>query len=242
MATMVTRIQETRRERIITTLLLAVAIPCSAQYGVVTGLLASQPAGVLGVSWAFLAWALFMAGAFLAVGVVASRAVGGAAPSFYMELPPLRWPRPANVAAKTFARMRWYFLEVLPLFVLASLFVWVGRITGVFGVLVDLLRPLIMAIGLPGEAAQAFLFGFFRRDFGAAGLFDLQRQGALDGGQLLVACVTLTLFLPCVAQLLIMKRERGWRAATGIAAGVFGGAFVAGGLVNLVVRLVGGLS
>jgi len=82
---------------------------------VVTGLLASQPAGVLGVSWAFLAWALFMAGAFLAVGVVASRAVGGAAPSFYMELPPLRWPRPANVAAKTFARMRWYFLEVLPL-------------------------------------------------------------------------------------------------------------------------------
>jgi ferrous iron transport protein B len=235
MATMVTRIQETRRERIITTLLLAVAIPCSAQYGVVTGLLASRPA-------AFAAWAAILGGAFVLVGRVASRAVAGEAPSFYMELPPLRWPRPANVAAKTFARMRWYFLEVLPLFVLASVVVWAGRMTGLFDLALAGLRPLVMAIGLPAEAAQAFLFGFFRRDFGAAGLYDLQRDGLLDGGQLLVACVTLTLFLPCVAQLLIMRRERGARQAAAVAAGVFAGAFVVGGAVNLVVKLLGGIA
>jgi ferrous iron transport protein B len=239
---MVTRIQETRRERILTTLLLAVAIPCSAQYGVVTGLLAAQPAGYLGVSWVFLAWALFMLGAFIVTGVIASRALPGKPPSFYMELPPLRWPRPANVAAKTLARMRWYFFEVLPLFILASLVIWVGRITGIFDLLVAALRPLVSAIGLPAEAATAFLFGFFRRDFGAAGLYDLQSRGLLDAGQLLTACVTLTLFLPCVAQLLIMKRERGLRVAATTAVGVFTGAFLAGGTVHAVIWLAGGLS
>ena len=40
------------------------------------------------------------------------------------------------------------------------------------------------AMGLPDEAAVAFLFGFFRRDYGAAGLYDLKRQGLLAGNQL----------------------------------------------------------
>ena len=37
--------------------------------------------------------------------------------------------------------------------------------------------------------------------------------------QLTVAAVTLTLFIPCVAQFLIMKRERGTKAA--VAMGLF---------------------
>ena len=71
-------------------------------------------------------------------------------------------------------------------------------------------------LGLPSEASQAFLFGFFRRDYGAAGLYDLSKQGLLDGRQLVVACVALTLFLPCVAQFLINMKERGWKTGLGI--------------------------
>ncbi len=239
MATMVTRIQETRRERFITTLLLAVAIPCSAQYGVVTGLLASQPAGVLGVSYAFLAWAGIMLAAFILTGLLASRLVPGHAASFYMELPPMRMPRLSNVLAKTMARMKWYFLEVLPLFVLASLAIWVGRITGLFDAIIAALRPIVNAIGLPDAAAPAFLYGFFRRDFGAAGLFGLAEDGSLSGAQLLVACVTLTLFLPCVAQLLIMRKERGLRVTAATAAGIFAGAFLVGGAVNAFIQATG---
>ena len=35
----------------------------------------------------------------------------------------------------------------------------------------------------------------------------------LDPVQLTVAAVTLTLFVPCVAQFLVMQKERGWRTS-----------------------------
>jgi ferrous iron transport protein B len=72
---------------------------------------------------------------------------------------------------------------------------------------------VVNAIGLPDEASKAFLFGFFRRDYGAVGLYDLQRDGLLTGNQLAVAAITLTLFLPCIAQFLIFKKECGFKIA-----------------------------
>jgi len=239
MATMVTRIQETKRERVITTLLLALAIPCSAQYGVITALLAHQPAAFLGISWSFAIWASILAVMFLATGLLASRALKGEAASFYMELPPLRVPRLSNVAMKTLARLKWYFMEVFPLFVLASVMIWVGRITGLFAIIIHGLEPLVAAIGMPKSAAPVFLYGFFRRDFGAAGLFDLANSGALTQAQVLVACVTLTLFIPCVAQFLIMKKERGLKMTLVMTAGVMATAFAVGGLTNVALRFAG---
>jgi len=239
MATMVTRIQETRRERVITTLLLALAIPCSAQYGVITALLAKRPAGVLGISYAWLAWAGILVVIFIATGRVASRLLPGRPASFYMELPPLRLPRLGNVVVKTLARMKWYFLEVLPLFLLASVLIWLGRLTHVFEALIAALRPLVRLIGLPAETATAFLYGFFRRDFGAAGLYRMADAGQLTGAQLLVACVTLTLFLPCVAQFLIMKKERGLTSAVLMSAGIVGVAFVVGGALHAMLAAAG---
>jgi len=73
---------------------------------------------------------------------------------------------------------------------------------------------------------------FFRRDYGAAGLYDLQTKGILDGRQLTVAAVTLTLFIPCVAQFLIMKRERGMKVALAISVFVSVLAFGSGYLLN----------
>jgi ferrous iron transport protein B len=80
------------------------------------------------------------------------------------------------------------------------------------------------------------LFGFFRRDYGAAGLFELTRSGALDQIQLAVAGVTLTLFVPCVAQFLMMMKERGARTALGMLAFITPFAFGAGYLLNLLLR------
>ena len=73
--------------------------------------------------------------------------------------------------------MEWYFFEVLPVFVVASVVIWVGQITGLFPVLVEGMKPAMAVLGLPGEAAVVFLFGFFRRDYGAAGLYDLAQKG-----------------------------------------------------------------
>jgi ferrous iron transport protein B len=222
---MVTRTLETVRERVIATLLLALAIPCSAQLGVILALLAKFP-GALAV------WSICLLLIFLLVGLLAAKVMPGETPMFYMEIPPMRAPQLSNVFTKTYTRMQWYFMEILPLFVIASILLWLGKITHFLETMVGWMKPVMDALGLPKEAATAFIFGFFRRDYGAAGLYDLQEHGLMNARQLTVAAVTLTLFIPCVAQFLIMKRERGWNVALAIGFFVSFFAFGSGWLLN----------
>jgi len=236
MATLVTRIQETKRERLITIVLLALAVPCSAQYGIISTLLVPE-GGAFAFPAAFLLWLGIVVFFFVLTGVLLSRLLPGEAASFYMELPPMRLPLLKNVLTKTAARLRWYFWEVLPIFLLASFLIWVGRLTGLFGLLISALAPAARVLGLPPQAVEVFLFGFFRRDFGAAGLHSMAQS--LSGAQILVACVTLTLFLPCIAQFLMMKRERGWPTALGVGLFVAATALGAGALTSNLLEWTG---
>ncbi len=223
MATVVTRTLETRRERIISTLLLALAIPCSAQLGVMMGLLQ-------GIPYLFVVWAGVVTLVFLLVGYLAAKILPGERPAFYMELPPLRRPALGNVLVKTYTRMEWYLREVLPMFILASVFIWLGQLTGAFEAATRALTPIVQRVGLPNQAAVAFLFGFFRRDYGAAGLYDLRHL--MTARQLVVAAVTMTLFVPCIAQFAVMIKERGWKTALGITGFIFPFAFLVGFVLN----------
>ena len=232
MATMVTRTLETVRERVLVTLLLALAIPCSAQLGVILGLLS-------GVPGALVVWTACIALVFLLVGFLSARLLPGERPMFYMELPPMRLPQFHNVLVKTMSRMQWYFLEIFPLFIFASLLLWAGKMTGAMGWLVSGLTPVMGLLGLPADASAAFIFGFFRRDFGAAGLYDLQEAGLLTPVQLTVAAVTMTLFVPCIAQFLMMKKERGWKVSLGIFLFVTALAFSVGWSLNLILLTTG---
>jgi ferrous iron transport protein B len=235
MATMVTRTLETTRERIIATILLSLAIPCSAQLGVIMSLLSKFP-GALAV------WGGCLLLLFIGVGMLSARILPGEAPMFYMEIPPMRLPQFGNVFTKTYTRMQWYFMEILPLFILASILLWLGKITGFFDKMITAMTPVMASIGLPKETAVAFIFGFFRRDYGAAGLYELQTKGLMDARQLTVAAVTLTLFIPCVAQFLIMKKERGWKVAGAIGVFVSLFAFGSGYVLNKALLITGLLS
>jgi ferrous iron transport protein B len=164
MATLTTRILHSPRERLITTFLLALAIPCSAQLGVVLGMLG-------GVSFtAVLIWALAMVGVLLLAG-------------FRRQAD----PRPAHsaghrTAADAPAHLRQRAEEdrrpaqVVP-----------GRghpplparhlhhvRAGQAGRAARHHRSRRTAgVGLAGPARRpaAFVMGFLRRDFGATGLF-----------------------------------------------------------------------
>jgi ferrous iron transport protein B len=193
-------------------MLLALAIPCSAQLGVIIALLEGR-------KLAMLIWAGVISLVFLFIGYITAKILPGESPTFYMEVPPLRLPKLSNIFVKTYTRVQWYLKEVLPLFILASVFIWIGQITKLFDFFINLLKVPVRLAGLPPEAAPIFLLGFFRRDYGAAGLYDLNKTGILSGIQLLVACIALTLFLPCIAQLLMIIKERG--AKTGICISLF---------------------
>ncbi len=232
MATIVTRTQETRRERVITTFLLALAIPCSAQLGVIFAILS-------GNGLALLIWGGVVALVFLLVGYLAAKVIPGERASFYMEVPPLRLPKLSNVLVKTYTRLQWYFTEVFPIFILASILLWLGELTGILSFVTSALEPLVGFIGLPPETATVFLYGFFRRDFGAAGLYDLHSSGVILGIPLVVAAVTLTLFIPCIAQFSVMWKERGKKTALVVALFIFPFAFFVGFILNLVLTTLG---
>jgi ferrous iron transport protein B len=232
MATMVTRTLPTKRERVISTMLLALAVPCSAQLGVILALLEGKPT-------AMLLWAGVVALIFLFIGFLTARVMPGERPSFYMEVPPLRMPKVSNVLTKTYVRVKWYFKEIMPIFLVASVFIWLGQLTRLFDLILGLLKKPVELIGLPAEAATVFLFGFFRRDYGAAGLYDINKAGVLNNVQLVVACVALTLFLPCIAQFLMNLKERGWKTGLGISFFILIISFGVAYFVNLVLTSFG---
>ena len=234
MATLTTRILETRKERLIVILLLALGVPCSAQLTVVLMMLGSLSAGAMAI------WAGVVVGVLLLVGALAARVLPGKGGDFVLELPPLRVPAARNIAVKTLARIEWYLKEAVPLFVLGTLVLFVADRMGLLPGLQRATAPVLKGmLGLPEGTAEAFIVGFLRRDFGAAGLYHMAEAGQLDAVQVVVAVVTITLFIPCIANFFMMVKEQGWKVGVAIAAFVFPFALAVGALLNWSLRALG---
>ncbi len=236
MATMTTRILETRKERVITTLLLALAVPCSAQLGVLLAMMASISCR------AAVFWMILMIVISCIIGWLAAKLYGGGTSDFILELPPMRRPQLGNVVAKTFARLEWYLKEVIPLFVLGTMVLFVLDKLRLLDKIARFGEPLVTGwLGLPREMASAFLIGFLRRDYGAVFLLDAATgpKHLLSPHQVLVAMVTITLFMPCIATLFMISRELGKKTAFWITVFIFPFAFLVGGLVNHLGGLLG---
>lgn len=223
MATMTTRILGSQRERRIAVALLGLTIPCSAQLAVITAMLAG-----LGPGYAVLYGAIIVA-VLAVVGTVLNRLLPGKSTGLLIDLPPLRIPRPVNVLRKTSSKVVMFLSDAGPLFAIGAVLLSLLEITGGLVAIQGTLAPLTEGwLQLPREAATAFVMGFVRRDFGAAGLLDMQ----LSAMQTLVALVTITLFVPCIASVMMLFKERGWREAAVVWAGCLTAAFTIGGLLS----------
>jgi len=231
MATLTTRILETNKERILVTLLLALGVPCSAQLGVVLGMVS----GISGLATAI--WIGTVVLVMLLVGYLAAKVVPGEPSDFVLELPPIRVPQLMNIVIKTLARVEWYLKEAVPLFILGTLILFVGHKLGALEYIQKLTDPLVVGVlGLPSKAAEAFVIGFLRRDYGAAGLFVMAKQGQLDPTQIVVSLVVITLFVPCIANFFMMVKERGMKVAMYMVVFIFPFAFAVGGVLNWILR------
>lgn len=230
MATVVTRTLETKRERFLATYLLALTIPCSAQLGVILGILSDSFSMLM-------TWFMSILIIFLISGFALNKYIKGEGATFFMEVPPIRMPKLGNVMVKTFSRLKWYAIEIIPLFIYVSALIWIGKITKIFDFLTYVLTFPAKWAGLPDKMGEIFLYGFFRRDYGAAGLYDIQHL--MTNKQMVVAAVVLTLFVPCVAQFGVMIRERGLKTSLIIFLSVIPFAFIFGILLNILLTVWG---
>lgn len=227
MATITTRLLSTRREKIIATALLGVAIPCSAQLGVVSGTLAK-----IGGLYAWAVYGAIVTTILATTGVALNMVLPGKSDALIMDLPPMRFPRMDNVLKKTWSKSYAFLKEATKPFFIAGFAVSVAHMTGLLTLFVNALQPITVAwLHLPSDPriATTFVLGIVRRDFASFGLTEVPMTAA----QALTAMIVITLFVPCIATVGVMTKERGPKIAFTIWIGSWIAAFVIGGLLSI---------
>jgi len=234
MATITVRTLDSKKERIIATLLLALGVPCSAQIAVIFAMASSLSFCALLFIFSVVLLQLVI------IGALSSKIIKGQSSDFIMELPPLRVPKFSNILYKTLMRLEWYAKEVIPIFILGTLFLFFLNEYNILIIIERLFSPIVVDfLELPKEAARAFLMGFFRRDYGAAGLFQLQDVGLMNNLQTVVSLIVITLFVPCIANLFVIIKERGPKIAMMIFIFVLVYAVIVGGITNIFLKYMG---
>ena len=166
---------------------------------------------------------------FMFIGTMLNRLIPGGVTPLVIDLPPMRIPRIDNILKKTWFRTYYFIREAGMWFFIGAFIIGIMQVTGLLDGWIRLLSPLTVGwLQLPADAARAFIMGMVRRDFGAAGFFYLD----LTPMQTVAGLVTITLFVPCIASLTVMLKERGpvdgliiWGASWVIA-------FTVGGIVS----------
>ena len=230
MAVISTRILGSKRERFIATMLLGLAIPCSAQFGVIVGMMSS-----LGFSYIVI-YSVTIILVFIIAGLIMNKILPGKSSDLLIDIPPLRLPALSNIFSKTLSKSMQFVKEATPLFAIGALLI---TLLEYFNILIKIqiaAEPLIVTLlKLPKEVTTPFIMGLIRRDFGAAGLFELAKSGMLTQPQTLVALVVITLFVPCLAAVLVIFKERGVKDALIIWFGSFITSFVVGAILAQII-------
>ncbi|WP_136688477.1 ferrous iron transport protein B [Halorhabdus amylolytica] len=229
MAVITTRMVGSKRERLISTALLGLAIPCSAQIGVIMGLLAG-----LGLVWWFGYLGVLVAVLGVA-GLALDRTLPGEGQALVTELPRLRVPRPGNILRKTYNRTKMFLREAAPLFAGTALVVSLLDYVGGLEAIMNGLRPLTSLIGMPADFGQILVLGLIRRDFAAAGMTNM----ALSHAQIFVGLIVITLFVPCILTMTMILKERDKKTAILMWLGSWVAAFTVGGLAAATLGVLG---
>lgn len=198
---MATRVLESRRERLIASTLVCIAVPCASLQAMMWGLLGHHGTRyILGVYAAlFVVW--------LVLGRVLNSIFAGESPELILEIPPYRLPSTRTVAQKLWMRLVSYFKEAVPFVMLGVLIVGVLNYFHVFDVISNAVGPLVTRVfGLPKEAVFAIVVGFLRKDVAVGMLAALP----LTAKQMVISVTVLSMSFPCIATFIVLARELGF--------------------------------
>ncbi|MFP4558795.1 MAG: FeoB small GTPase domain-containing protein [Archaeoglobaceae archaeon] len=195
-----TRTMETRKQRFISTTLLAISVPCMAQIAMIFGIL-----GIHGMSYIYMVFGT-LAVVYVVAGVILNKLTSGESPEIFLEIPPYRRPSVETILKKTFMRVRWFVKEAIPWLFVGIVIINFLYALGVLQFVGDLTAPLIVGLfGLPKEAVAALVVGFLRKDLAIGMLLGLG-MGPL---QLVIAATILTIYFPCAATFATIFKELG---------------------------------
>ena len=224
-AVMGARVLETRRERVIALALVLVLAPCISQTAMIISILSPH-----GLKYTLMVFGVLVVNGIVA-GSILNRMMKGDTPELFMEIPSWQIPHWRSLGRKLWLRMKEYLCDALPLILCGILFVDLMQMSGITEWVTKISRyPVEYILGLPADTTSLLILGFLRKDVAIALLepFDLSAQ------MLVVACVFMTMYLPCVATFFVMLRENGWKDTLRVVALTLGLAFVSGFILRLI--------
>lgn len=233
MATLATKILDTKKERYIAIFLIAFAIPCSSQLGVNLAILALFPFRAFCIVFGVLVTVELIAGLIL-------NKIMETAPErtdFIMEIPPIRLPNYRSLLIKTYYRLKWFLVEAIPLFVIGAFVLFLMDKFYALAFIKRFVFPLVVSfLNLPIETVDALLLCLARHEAGAVILLDLVTTGRLDYIQAIVSVIIVTCFVPCFANIMAMIKELGLKSALFMTLVIIIFSVIIGGIVNYFFR------
>jgi ferrous iron transport protein B len=232
MAILTTRLLDTKKEKNIATFLLLLGMPCAPLIAVMLVILEKMPFSATLTIFGIIFLQTFIA------GFLANKILPGQGSPLIFEIPPMRFPKPIQVITAATRKTYFFMKEAVPVFIYASLIVFLFERVGGLEVLENISRPLINnLLGLPEKSVQVFIKTIIRRESGAAELEHL--SGVYTNLQLVVNLLVMTFLTPCINAIIVLFKERGKKTASIIVFTVLVYALLMGGVINHVCIALG---
>ncbi|MBW2471350.1 MAG: ferrous iron transporter B [Deltaproteobacteria bacterium] len=232
MAILTTRLLDTKKEKNIATFLLLLGMPCAPLIAVMLVILEKMP-----FSATLTVFGIIFVQTFIA-GFVANKIIPGQGSPLIFEIPPIRLPKPVQVIKSAGQKTYFFIKEAVPVFIFASLFVFLFERAGGLEIAENIFRPITSSLmGLPEKSVQVFIKTIIRRESGATELEHL--RGSYSNLQLIVNLLIMTFLTPCINAILVLFKERGRKTAALIICTVVVYAILMGSLINHICLALG---
>ncbi|MCE5297160.1 MAG: ferrous iron transport protein B [Euryarchaeota archaeon] len=236
-AILATRVLGSRRERLILSSVIILAVPCGAQTVVILGLVGSygsiyHVAAIYAILLALIvitAWMMHRLMKFEPIGLM-------------IEVPDLTVPRLDNVLSKTYHRVKDFFIIAFPILLVSSIALELLMQYDVLDAMVDPFSPITVGLlGLPAVTIIALIFGVMRKEMSLQLLVVLFGTAdfalAMTVDQMFVFSLVMATYVPCVSAFSVMFKEFGLKDSSKVIVGSIFISFMLGGLANFVLGL-----
>ncbi len=232
MAILTTRLLDSNKEKNVASFLLFLAMPCAPLVAVMLIILEKMP-----VSASIAVFGLILSQVFIG-GVLANKILPGARTPLFMEIPAMRLPKPFQTIKMSAKKTYFFMKEALPVFIVATFFVFLFQRAGGLEWLEALIGPFFgKLMGLPQESIRVFIATMIRREVGATELEHL--SGSYTNLQVVVNLLVMTFIIPCLNAVIVLFKERGIKVGLAICLSVMIYAVVLGSIVNHTCRFLG---
>jgi len=222
-----TRAATTKKERLVVSAAICVAIPCISQIAAIFALL-TRGQGFHAI-YLLVFMVLFLIVIFCSAMFILSKMIKGRVDPILLEVPNLLMPTKRAYFRKLGIRMKHFMKDAEIPMLIAIVIAAVLMGTGALGFIASFTEPFMSFwLGLPGEAAGGLILGIIRREMTAMPLIEL----GLTPLQAFVAGVVSLLYLPCISVFGILFKELKAKAAILIFLATIVLALLLGGIVN----------